>query len=214
MATALSTYLPDVLPHVPMCPSVVALHELLRSAQDFFERSRVWKAMTGPVAVTAGQALVDVICPDPNTDPARIEAAWLDGRRIHPQTVEALNDVAGPLWTSQVGATSHYVQMTPYQVQLYPLPSVAAAQGVIFNVAVMPGETSTTLPDDVADRYRDQIIAGAKARLMLRPGKPWSNPNMGAALMQQFDADVARFNASASLRGLSNARRPARVAWC
>lgn len=213
MATALSTYLPDVLPHVPMCPSVVALHEVLRAAQDFFERSRVWKAMTAPVAVAAAQLVVDVVGPA-NTDPARIEAAWLDGRRLYPQTVEALNDVAGPLWTSQGGATSHYVQMTPYQVQLYPLPSVAAAQGIIFNVAVMPSDTATTLPDDVADRYRDQIIMGAKARLMLRMGKPWSNPQMGAALMQQVDSDVAKFNASASLRGLSNARRPARISWC
>jgi hypothetical protein len=214
VATPLTAYLPDVLPHVAMCPSVVATHELLRAAQDFFERSRVWKAMTAPVAVAASQSLVDVVSPAANTDPARIEAAWLDGRRLYPKTVEELNDVAGPLWTTQAGATAHYVQMTPYQVQLYPLPSVAAAQGIIFNFAVMPGEGTTTLPDDVADRYRDQIIMGAKARLMLYQNKPWSNPGMGGALMAQFEADVARFNASASVRGLSNARRAARIPWC
>jgi hypothetical protein len=36
----------------------------------------------------------------------------------------------------------------------------------------------------------DAIASGAKARLLMMPGVPWSNPALGAYYRQSFDASI------------------------
>ena len=49
--------------------------------------------------------------------------------------------------------------------------------------------TATVLDDVFYDTHLDTLLAGAKARLMLMPGKPWTEMNLGAAYDAKFRQD-------------------------
>jgi hypothetical protein len=103
--------------------------------------------------------------------------------------------------------------MVPGEIRLYPVPIADAVTGVTMRLSVAPSEGSTGLPDDLAIRFRDEIHVGAKARLMLYPGRPWTNPDLGAVYGQAFDSLVGTATAAAA-RSYSDARIPSRMKWC
>jgi hypothetical protein len=213
MAKAWSTWLPDVLPHVPGCPVLVAEHEIKRAAQHFFEKSRAWHALTSLLAVAQAQATVTVTLPDASTELVRIEAAWLDGKDIDPATAQDM-DEAEPDWASRTGTPTRVLLLTPGIVRLFPIPMAAAVQGLKLRCSVRPSEAATGIPDDLAVQYREDITQGAKARLLIYGKKPWTDMDLGRALMASFDARAAAANVKANVRGNSNARRAPRSHWC
>lgn len=208
-----SAWLPDLLPHVPGCPTVVAEHELRRAAQAFFQQTRAWQVILPAVAVAANQAEVDVTPTDTTLDLVRVQAAAYDGKPLGKQTAEDLDAEFSDDWTAHTGTPGDYIQLTPNVLRLYPVPTVAATTGVKVRAAVAPSHTSTGLPDDLADRFWDEMHAGAKARLMLYPGKPWTNTELAAVYGQAFTNMVATATAAAA-RAYGQARIPARVKWC
>lgn len=212
MAKAWSTFLPDVMPHVPGCPVAVAEHYVRRAAQAFFDRSKAWSVLTASMAVAADQAEVTVVLPDAGTELVRVEQAWLDGRTVVPATARDLDETEEN-WTQQAGTVTRVVMLTPGVVRLFRIPEAAATTGLRLRASVRPSEAATGVPDDIAVQYRDSLIMGAKGMLMTVPKKPWSS-ELGAAMLTAFEAaaDAAQF--SAVVRGGSVARRPARVSWC
>ncbi len=213
MAKAWSTWLPDVLPHVPGCPVLVAEHEIKRAAQIFFEKSRAWHALTALLPVTAGQATVTIALPDAGTELVRVEAGWYDGQPIGPATAQDLDETE-PDWTSQTGTPRRVVLLTPGIVRLFPIPTANATTGLQLRVSARPSESATGIPDDLAVQYREDITQGAKGRLLVYAKKPWTDVDLGAALLSSFDARAAAANVKANVRGNANARRAARAHWC
>jgi len=90
---------------------------------------------------------------------------------------------------------------------------VDATSGLKLRLIVRPSDTATGLPDDLALRFRDEIHVGAKSRLMLYPGKPWTNPDMAGVYSQAFNALVNQATAAAA-RAFVQARIPSRPKWC
>lgn len=208
-----NAWLPDLLPHVPGCPVIVAEHELRRAAQAFFQQTRAWQVILPAVTVDADQFEVDVTPVDTTLDLVRVESATYDGRPLGKQTSDVLDAEFTDDWTAHTGTPSDYVQMTPNVLRLYPVPVADATTGVVVRAAVAPGDTSAGLPDDLASRFWDEMHAGAKARLMLYPGKPWTNPELAAVYGQAFSNMVSTATATAA-RAYGQARIPARVKWC
>lgn len=209
-----SAWLPDVLPHVNGCPIVIAEHELRRAAQELFARSRAWSVLSAAQPVSAGTETLALVLPGADTELVRLEAAWYDSRRLQPTTLGALDDERGHTWVDEAGVPTHVAQLTPGVLRLYPVPSQDASEGVRVRASVRPAESATGVPDEIATRWREAIATGAKARLMLYPGKPWTNLDLGGALTMRFEQMIAEANVAANVRGHSNARRGARALWC
>jgi hypothetical protein len=57
--------------------------------------------------------------------------------------------------------------------------------------ALKPTRASTSFPTLLYERYVETIAHGAKARVMLIPKKPYSDPAMGAYHQQMFNGLVA-----------------------
>lgn len=53
-------------------------------------------------------------------------------------------------------------------------------------VRLAPAQTATMLPADVLSLYRDAIVAGAKAGLLLMPSETWQNLDLAAVFQQVF----------------------------
>ncbi len=211
---AWSYWLPDLMPHVPGCPQVLAEHELRRAAQALLTRSRAWKVTESAlVAVAAGQEEVTVAPSDTTQELVRVESVWYDACALSLTTVAQLDADYGDDWTAHTGTPDRYVQETPGVLRLYPIPMTAATLGLKLRLSVAPGEASTGLPDDIALQFRDAVHVGAKARLMLYPGKPWTNLDMAGVYGQAFTALVDSATIDAA-RSFGAARISSRVNWC
>lgn len=213
MPKAWSYWHPDLRPHIPGCPSAVATHELRRAAQAFFKSSRAWQVTLPLVAVTANQSAVTIAFADPLVELVRVEQAWYDGQPMSMTTADDLDAANGSDWNLHTGTPYKLFQLTPGVLRLYPIPTAASTTGLKLRVSQRPSDTATGLDDEMAVKYRDDIHVGAKARLMLYPNKPWSNPSMAGVYASAFDAMVgmANFDAATSFNG---ARKRATPKWC
>ena len=208
-----SYWLPDLLPHVAGCPTLIATHELRRTAQAFFHATKAWKLrLATPFAVGAGQRDVTVTFTD-QVELERIENVWLDGQRLVPATTIQLSEDYGDDWAGHTGTPSRYYLDTPGVISLYPLPSAAAAVGLVVRAEVSPSDASTGLPDDIAVAYRDAIQIGAKARLMAYKGKPWTDLALAGSYAEAFQAAVTKAKNAASTVN-SRGRVASRPSWC
>lgn len=208
-----SYFLPDVLPHVVGCPSMVAEHELKRAAQQFFEKTRAWRLTTAPVRISINQSIVTVNAGD-GLDLVRIEHGTYDGKKLRVISPDALDDEPGmDDWRTQQGTPNKLVQSTPGVVELNPIPVAATVTGLTFFVAVKPGESSLGLPDHLATAFRDSIVAGAKAKLMLYKDATWSNAGLAATFEAVFNEAIGNANFEAA-KGFSRGRIAARPKWC
>lgn len=205
-----ASWLPDVLPHVPGCPVVVVEHELRRSAQEFFRRSRAWRVNLPTIAVAALTPEISCEPPDAAHDLVRVESVVYDGRQLGPETAENLDIGFGEEWAAHVGIPTNYIQLTPGVLRLYQIPGVAAAVGLKIRASVTPSDVATGIPDDLAQKYRDAIQAGAKSRLMLMPGKSWTNLDLSAVYGRAFGdmADAANADAARAFGAAKISTRP------
>jgi hypothetical protein len=213
VAKAWSTWLPDVLPHVAGCPVLVAEHEIKRSAQLFFERSRAWSVLTAAHAVVAAQPTVTVSIADTGLELVRPEAAWYDGKGIGVATQRTMDEQPED-WSAKTGTPTALVLLTPGVVRLYPIPTANAATGLKLRVSVRPSDTATGIPDDLAVKYREDIKLGALGRLLLQAKKPWSDGALGQGYLEAFEKRADAANVAANVMGHSTARRAATVHWC
>jgi hypothetical protein len=210
---AWSYWLPDLMPHVPGCPQVLAEHELRRAAQAFFQQTMAWRVDETPRAVLAGTDEISVAPADADLELVRVDAVWYDGQRLDPIAPETLDAQYHDDWQTQTDTPTKFMQVVPGVIRLYPIPLVDAVTGLRLRLIVTPGETSTGLPDDLARRFRDEIHVGAKSRLMLYPGKPWTNIELAGVYGQAFNALVNQATAAAA-RAFVQARLPSRANWC
>lgn len=208
-----SAWLPDVLPHVAGCPNVIVEHELKRSAQQFFQASRAWQVTLDPVAVTADMEEVTISTGDSSIDLVRVEKAWYDGVPLDVASADSLDGEFGDDWQSHTGTPNSIVQIEPSIVRLYPVPTADAVTGLKCRVSVKSSETATGVPDNMAVRFKDGIIAGAKARLMLYPNAAWSNPEMAVVYAGAFDSMTSNARLDAA-RSYGRGRIAARPRWC
>jgi hypothetical protein len=213
MAKAWSYWYPDLLTHVPGCPNPLADHELLRAAQAFFKESRSWQDTLPLIPVAVAQASIAITPPDAGQELVRVEQAFYDGLPIGVTTSEVLDSTHADDWTLHTGTPNKIYQLTPGVVRLYPIPVAAATSGLKLRVSLRPSESATGLADEMATKYRDEIHLGAKARLMMYPGKQWTNLDMAAVYSTAFDNVIGRANLSAA-RSFAAARKPSRPKWC
>lgn len=60
------------------------------------------------------------------------------------------------------------------------------------NVAVVPERDDCDLPKIYKDRFYTTLVTGARARIMLITGRPWTNLRVGGTLMEEYERMLAR----------------------
>lgn len=208
-----SAWYPDILPHVPGCPTLIIDHELRRAAQKFFQRTRAWKTSLAAVAVLADQQTVTLAPTDTLLDLVRLEAAWYDGTEMGIKTVEEMDAEFSDDWETHTGTPSIAIQQTPGVLRLYPIPVVAATTGIKRRISVCPSDTATGVADEMRVAFRDVLTAGAKAKLFLYLDKSWANPELAVVANNEFEDGINKANLAAA-RAFGRCRVPSRSTWC
>ena len=197
-------FLRDVMPYVPGCPEPVAEHALLRAAQDFCAGTQVWKIWLDDITTVA-----DVLEYDLNlelrSELVRLERATLDGRPVVVTTEEVL-PVDWKTSTAGIGTCIFTVDRKTITL----LPAQTADLVLKVQACLKPSDTAEGVENFIFDQYARQIACGAKASLMMQPGKTYSNPGEGASLEAEFNGAIGGVGFQ-RWRGFSSARPRARL---
>ncbi|SOD41725.1 phage adaptor protein [Nitrosovibrio sp. Nv4] len=191
-----------VIPDLPGCTFSAADSALRQSAITFCEQSLAWQVAHPDVPVVAGIAGY-AFAPPEGTVVHAVTFAALDGEEIAPYLGGA--GVSAQNWRGWISAPQYIVDDAA-SITLVPRPGAAAI--LIMTVALKPSPVSTGIDDALFNEYREAIVHGALARLMLSPKKPYTNAQLAAYHQQQFSIKTA----AAGLRAArSHTRAPLRT---
>ncbi len=200
-----SAFFPDLLPHVMGCPDPLAAQELRRAAAEFFRRTRAWSEWLEPVTTRANVREYDLDLPN-QSDVVRVEQATLDGQ---PFAVGSFRECeSNPARLAQTGNGLTSLDRKTFVLDREP----AAGRLVEIRVSLMPSKNATGIDDRLYDQYADDILSGAKHRLMQLAATPFFNPQLAVQAKAAFDAAVATRNVDA-WRGHTGNTPRARPKW-
>lgn len=132
-----------------------------------------------------------------NTVVAKGLKAWLNDAPIDPISPDDLDNEfnnttfgwVGTNWRTDVNLPTRWYMADDLTVGLALAPCATGNLRIL--AALKPSRASTTFPNWIYERYIETIAHGAKAKVMMIPKKPYSNPVAGVYHSQQFDAQVA-----------------------
>jgi hypothetical protein len=168
----LEDMLPGARAGLPAAPDIVILGALRRAAAELCRQSHVWQEQLDDQPAVAGTSIYD--CGAPSG--ARVERiVWVkyDGFPLScvARERELLERPAA------TGAPRMWAQSTSAQTfALWPTPGAGDTGALSMYVTLVPLESASSLPDDIANEYRPGLIALAKAELMAKPDMPYYNP--------------------------------------
>jgi hypothetical protein len=188
--TALSAWLPYVLPELPGCPRSLAIQHIRETLVDFCHRSRQWRYFAAEVPIIIGQEAYDLVIPE-KVEVVQFETVRLDGVRINPASQsDAFSrvSVAGP-------AYSRFRN----RVLLQPSPRRVPKTGLQVSMSLKPTHDRLSVPSVFFEDWRGVIACGAIATLKELPERGWTDL-VGAAMKRaayqagrnQAKADAAR----------------------
>ena len=188
--------LDEVLPSLLADPSdPVTENAIKRSVIELCQSAWIWKHLIEPTDVAAGEVVHDLEVPA-GAVVAQVLSVALDGERLKPQSIDWL-DHTTPDWHSAQGMPVWFTQTNTQQIVLVPAPASDMPAALTATLALMPSKTATTFPQWIADRYLYVLADGALSKLMLMPGRPWSDMAGGADRRMRFEAGIANARAAA-----------------
>lgn len=174
-----------VVPDLPGCPFVAVDSALRQSAIAFCEQSLAWKYEHPPVSVAPGTAAYLFVPPAESVVHAITYAEFAD-KEIESHAGESGIRIAD--WRNQT-STPEYILGGATFLTLVPEPDVAGI--LALTVALKPALEASGVDDAMFNEFREAIVHGALARLMLSPKKPYTNAQLAQYHQQQFTIKTA-----------------------
>ncbi|EDM71052.1 hypothetical protein RAZWK3B_16685 [Roseobacter sp. AzwK-3b] len=208
---ALDKMLPLVLPYAPGVPDNVATYNLRLAAIEFCERTRCWRHITTITLRRDGQA----VAAPPYAAIHEIEKAVFNNETtLEPLQYSDVDD-------TQLGAPNEappkYITQSEYDtIRILPFQEgtleVSMFLKPVFGSEIEIGDEGEVvdaydvIPEFIYKAHAEQIAAGALARLLAQPDKPWTNIQVSMMWGQRFN-DLADAKFSVNLTGQHRARR-------
>lgn len=178
--------LDDVIPELMGCSVELAINALRNTCIELFQKSWIYTQQmdTIPVLTSVPEYDLDSFS---GYRVVGVVSAWFNGVRVGPLATETLNKNY-LRWEADAGTVEGYIIKESNLIRLYRIPE---QDGVLdLTVALAPTTKSTGIETFVYDFYSEAIAAGAKARLMAIPSKPFSNINASMMYRAQFAAAI------------------------
>jgi hypothetical protein len=189
---ALTKFYPYVTVDVPSAaiPSVeVAVRD---ACIDFCERTLFLQVDHDPITAIAGEPTYEFSPPDGYVVD-RIMQLWYDNVMLPPVVTDNAFQSSYVERGEDVRQDPQgYLQKDSRSFSLLPTPRVTLRNGIVMRVAIKPTRVATEVDDILYDDYAEVIGWGAKYRLMLSPGKEYTNPEMAQAAKGLFDRGLSR----------------------
>ncbi|NQW93621.1 MAG: hypothetical protein HQ446_06245 [Polaromonas sp.] len=209
--TTYEVFFADVLPHVPGCPPEMALREIRSTVIEFCEKSLIHQITPDSLTIRAGVQDYDLDAPAGHRV-HKIMKAWFKGQPLTPMAPDEIDtpdlySARIPGYTPTKSDPVAYTQKDYSTVSFLPIADQTHSSAITMRVALAPLRSSTQCEDFLFEQWGEYLSCGAKARLMLTPGKPYTNTdsavvNQGRYMTALNDARqrAIRGNVRSSLR--------------
>lgn len=175
----LDSFLPSILPYAPGCAEPTALAAVIKAAQAFCERTRLWRANA---AISVTPATANVVPVPTGAELFEIESARFDGRELKAISLHDL-DTLHPRWREMDPGDARWItQSLPGSVQVVP-PSTGT---LTLTTLLRPTDAALQLPD-LFSQYTQLIADGALAEILMLPAQPFSDPQRAQFYAVRFD---------------------------
>lgn len=183
-------FFPDVLPDVPGCPPDMAIRAIRHTVIEFCERSLIHQVTQDPISLRPN--LSDYYLDTPSGFRIqKIMKVWFRGQVLDPvapdeiNTPEAYNArIAG--YTATKSEPVAYTQKDFESITFLPIPDQTYSAAITMRVALAPLRDSAGCEDFLYEQWGEYLACGAKARLMLTTGKPYTNPEAAAVNQARY----------------------------
>jgi hypothetical protein len=165
----------EVLYEVPHAPEPIVEKAILRSVQDFCQRTRRWVVDGTDISIVSGTSDY-TLAASAQTDENAVALLF---RIIGIDKIEDEDDRAITEYTYNDGVLT-----------LNREPTTTATYTV--ELQLKPLETATAIYDPLWEDYTDGILAGAKYRLLRMRGVAWENQAGAKENQKLFDQQVHR----------------------
>jgi len=185
---SLEDFYTDLYPLVPGCPEMIIENAVRASVLSFCEQSGIIQHEMDPVTIVAGIAEYDFEAPN-ELIVDKIIVANFNSRSLDvlsPRMVEE----RFPRHRSVDGSPEGIMRIDGSIFKLYPTPHTTVASALFLTVALKPEPGSEYAPEILMQDHKAAIVDGAAARLLMMPGKDWTNPAMAGSHAATFAAAV------------------------
>lgn len=197
----LDVFLTKIMPYVPGCPEPTAFAGIIKAAQEFCERTRLWRDED---TFTLSPTSCNVVCAPEGADLFEIENALLDGCRLEPISLSDLNKKY-PQWREMDTGQGQWIT----QIEHGSVVVVPACRGTLrLSTFLRPSDEADQLPDFMSKLYRQCIADGALAEILMLPGQPFTDPNRAQFYSMRFEAKLSELT-NRTIKGQQ--RAPTRV---
>lgn len=181
--TELDVFLPSIMPYAPGCPEPTAFAKILQAAQQFCERTRLWRDEDS-FELTGDDC--NVMCAPDGATVFQIESASVGGVPLEPIAHADLNRLH-PHWREDDGSARYISQFMPDSVLIAP----GRATGTLRLTTILrPTDDAEMLPDFIAQQYRQVIADGALAEILMLPLQSFTDPDRAQFYALRFSSKL------------------------
>ncbi len=184
---AFATWLKDALIQTPGAQRSVVKRELVKAAREFYRDSAALREVIEPQAVLAMVSQYDLN--SLISEPTLLEIGSVISVSVNDFQLRALTGRPHGEYEEASAVNSYYVTNTS-TVNLWPRPTTASADAMTVEVALIPREDATSLPDIAATEHMDALMDGLLGRMFEHPAKPYSNPTLAQYHLKRFRSAI------------------------
>lgn len=187
---SLDELFPHILPTVGACPNAVARSMLLRAAIKFCKESLIWSVLGDALPIVDAVSTYEIDRPTTKSSLVLVRDVWASNRELTPKNMVEIAQLI-PDWQTSQGSPQYYNQPSLTEIRVFPIP-VDTVTGTVLTVraAFAPTIDATAIDADLVTQYFEAITHGALGMLMVMPGQPWSNADLGAWHQAEFQAEI------------------------
>lgn len=203
--TELEYFLPKIMPYAPGCPDPAALAAIVKAAQDFCERTRIWRDED---CFQVTPTSCNVMCAPQDADVFEIEHATLDGQKLEPISLHDLSRIM-PDWREREEGAGKWIS----QIERGTVLVVPRTSGTLrLSTILKPANDAEQLPDFIAKDHLHTIADGALAEILMTPNQPFSAPDRAQFYSMRFENRLQGLSTT-SIKGQQRARLRSQAQW-
>jgi hypothetical protein len=185
-------FLPEVMPYVQDVPEVVAVQAIRNACIQFCEETHYLQENLDPITGQKNVGEYDLDANDSNYKVVEIMQAYYGDQLLIPKAQEELNQIYRTSnWEELKGNPYYYFRPRASVIRLVTKPIITEANKLKVKAAIAPKRTSTTVDEELFERFLEYIAHGARARLYNTPNQPYYDPKTAMEYTKRFNDEMA-----------------------
>lgn len=191
-AVSYEVFLPEVMPYVHDVPEVVAVQAIRNACIQFCEETHYLQEELDPITGQENVGDYDLDANDSNYKVVEIMQAYYGDQLLIPKAQEELNQIYRTSnWADLKGNPYYYFRPRATVIRLVTKPNITEGNKLKVKAAIAPNRSSTTVDDELFERFLEYIAHGARARLYNTPNQPYYDPKTAMEYTKRFNDEMA-----------------------